>query len=138
VIPLSKRTQREMPLPDLTPMLDTVFILLFFFVIASAFALHGVDLRLPQSSVARAYVGRPLEIKLFADGTLRHNNQDVTLRDVVFLVRNNASSGRKIMLVPDRHATVGDFMAAVSAIRDNGGDRLIIAAEPAVIAGTTQ
>ena len=135
MIPFAKRQQKEMPLPDLTPMLDTVFILLFFFVIASAFALHGIDLKLPQSSVARAYVGHPIEIKLFADGTLRYDNQNLTLRDIVFVVRNNAQSGRQIMLIPDRQATVGDFMAAVSTIRDNGGDRLIIAAEPEHAAG---
>ena len=63
---------------------------------------------------------------------------DMTLRDIVFVVRNNAQSGRQIMLIPDRQATVGDFMAAVSTIRDNGGDRLIIAAEPEHAAGRSR
>ena len=61
----------------------------------------------------------------------------ITLRDVAFLVRNNTkgeSNNRQILLVPDRQASVGDFMAAVGAIRDNGGDRLVIAAEPTVAA----
>ena len=129
-----KPRHRETPLPDLTPLLDTVFILLFFFVIAAAFAIHGVDLRLPKSSAATSYAGHPIEIQLSADGTLRHNGETVTLRDVAFLVRNNTkdeSNNRQILLVPDRQASVGDFMATVGAIRDNGGDRLVIAAEPA-------
>lgn len=132
MIPLKPR-HRETPLPDLTPLLDTVFILLFFFVIAAAFAIHGVDLRLPKSSAASSYAGHPIEIRLSADGTLHHHGESITLRDVAFLVRNNTKgeSNRQILLVPDRNASVGDFMATVGAIRDNGGDRLVIAAEPA-------
>lgn len=132
-----KPRHRETPLPDLTPLLDTVFILLFFFVIAAAFAIHGVDLRLPKSSAASSYAGHPIEIQLSADGTLHHHGELITLRDVGFLVRNNTkgeSNNRQILLVPDRQASVGDFMAAVGAIRDNGGDRLVIAAEPTVAA----
>ena len=128
-----KTRHRETPLPDLTPLLDTVFILLFFFVIAAAFAIHGVDLRLPKSSAATSYAGHPIEIQLSSDGTLRHQGEAITLRDLAFLVRDSTKgevNKRQILLVPDRSATVGDFMAAVGAIRDNGGDRLVIAAEP--------
>jgi biopolymer transport protein ExbD len=131
MIPLS-RHRRESAMPDITSLLDVVFILLLFFVIAAAFAIHGVDLRLPKSSAARAYAGRPLEILLAADGSLRHDGHPVTLRDVTFLIRANAlERDRQILLIPDRNASVGDFMATVSAIRDSGGDRLVIAAEPA-------
>ena len=88
---------------------------------------------MPKSSAASSYAGHPIEILLTADGTLRHNGELVTLRDVAFLVRDNSKSvgnNRQILLVPDRNAAVGDFMATVGAIRDNGGDRLVIAAEP--------
>ncbi len=132
MIPLKARS-RETPLPDLTPMLDTVFILLFFFVIAATFAIHGVDLQLPQSSAARTYSGRPMEIMLMADGSLRHNGEVVTLHDITFLVRDNAGErgqNRQILLIPDKNATVGAFMSTISAIRDHGGDRLVIAAKP--------
>lgn len=83
MIPLKPR-HRETPLPDLTPLLVTVFILLFFFVIAAAFAIHGVDLRLPKSSAASSYAGTSdPEIQLSADGTLHHRGESITLRDVL-------------------------------------------------------
>lgn len=132
MIPLARR-RRESALPDVTPLLDVVFILLIFFVLAAAFAVHGVEMRLPKSSAARAYAGRPLEVTLAADGTLGHDGRAITLRDLAFLVRRNGegeAKTRPILLVPDREAQVGAFMEAVNAIRDNGGDRLVIAAQP--------
>ncbi len=137
MIPLPRRS-RESAMPDITPLLDMVFILLIFFVIAAAFAVHGVDLRLPKSSSARAYAGKPIEIVLSADGTLKHKGKVVSLRDVSFLVKANADGkgkNRQILLIPDRAATVGDFMTTVSVIRENGGERLVIAADPTVVKG---
>lgn len=132
MIPLSRR-RREGAMPDMTPLLDVVFILLIFFILAAAFAVHGVDMRLPKSSSAKAYAGRPLEITLAPDGSLHHNGAAITLRDMAYLIRANTEGtapARQILLIPDRNATVGAFMATVSAIRDSGGDRLVIAAEP--------
>ena len=132
MIPL-RRAPRESPLPDVTPLLDVVFILLIFFILAAAFAVHGVDMRLPKSSAARAYAGKPFEVVLAADGSLHHSGQAITLRDLGFLVARNATGEvktRPILLIPDREASVGAFMETVNAIRDNGGERLVIAAQP--------
>lgn len=132
MIPL-RRAARESVLPDITPLLDVVFILLIFFILAAAFAVHGVDMRLPKSSAARAYAGKPLEVVLAADGSLSHGGEAITLRDLAFLVARNASGEvktRPILLIPDRDASVGAFMETVNAIRDNGGERLVIAAQP--------
>ena len=35
--------------PDLTPLIDMVFILLIFFILAASFAVRGIDLDLPPS-----------------------------------------------------------------------------------------
>lgn len=132
MIPLSRR-RRESPLPDVTPLLDVVFILLIFFVLAAAFAVHGVEMRLPRSTAARAYVGRPLEVTLAADGSLRHDDRPITLRDLAFLVRRSGAGeagAQPVLLIPDRDARVGAFLETVDAIRDSGGERLVIAARP--------
>lgn len=130
MIPL-RRSPRESPLPDVTPLLDVVFILLIFFILAAAFAIHGVSMQLPKSSAARSYAGKPLEVVLAADGTLRHGGAAITLRDLAFLVaRNGEGKTRPILLIPDRDASVGAFMETINTIRDNGGERLVIAAQP--------
>lgn len=133
MIPLRRRP-RELGLPDITPLLDVVFILLIFFVIAAAFSVHGVDMRLPQSSAARTYAGRTVEIAIAADGSLRADGEPITLRDLGFIVRRNASgetgAPRQILIKADGEAAVGVFLRAIDTIRDNGGDRLVIAAQP--------
>ncbi|MGE4528481.1 MAG: ExbD/TolR family protein [Rhodospirillaceae bacterium] len=133
MIPLSRR-RRESPLPDVTPLLDVVFILLIFFVIAAAFAIHGIDMRLPRVSTARTYAGNPLEIVLSADGSLSHNKEPITALDLTYLVRRAAEgngAARQILLIPDRDASVDAFLHTVTLIRDSGGEHLVIAAEPA-------
>lgn len=133
MIPL-RRPRRDGVLPDVTPLLDVVFILLIFFILAAAFAVHGVEMRLPRSSAARAYAGKPLEVVLLADGSLNHAGQPITLRDLAFLVAHNsggAAKPRPVLLIPDSGASVGAFMETINTIRDNGGERLVIAAKPA-------
>ena len=128
------RPRAEAAFPDLTPLLDVVFILLLFFVLAAAFALHGMDLDLPRVASARTYAGRPLEIALAADGSLRCEDADVDLRELGFILRRTTGSGggprRQILLKASARATVDDFMRTGDAIRQNGGEHLVIAAEP--------
>lgn len=132
MIPLPRRPH-ETGLPDVTPILDVVFILLIFFVIAAAFTTHGVDMNLPRASTARTYAGRSLEIVLRADGSLLANTQEVDLRELGFKVKGKegAGGGLQIVLKADRDASVGMFLATINTIRDNGGERLVIATKPA-------
>ena len=118
-------------MPDVTPILDVVFILLIFFVLAAAFAIHGDDIRLPQSSTARVFAGKPIEIEIAADGALSSDHQPITLHDIGFLVRNGGDkTPRRILLKTDKEAPVGVFLGVVDAIRSHGGDRMVIAAQP--------
>ncbi|MBB4302099.1 biopolymer transport protein ExbD [Rhodobium orientis] len=132
MIPLRSKP-RDGNLPDVTPILDVVFILLIFFVIAAAFTTHGVDMNLPKSEVARTYAGRTLEIVLSADGSLLADTEPIDLRELGFKVKGarEVPGGMQIVLKADRDASVGSFLAAVSTIRENGGDRLVIATKPA-------
>lgn len=130
MIKYTKRS-RENAEPDITPLLDMVFILLIFFIIAAAFAIHGIDLHLPKSSNARTYAGKPIEIVLTADGALKQDNALITLHDLTFIIKANAQKeDRQILLIPDRDASVGAFMETINTIRNNGGDRLVIATQP--------
>lgn len=44
--------------PDLTPLIDMVFILLIFFILAASFAVRGIDLDLPPAHSGQALSDR--------------------------------------------------------------------------------
>ena len=48
--------------PDLAPLMDVIFILLIFFIIASAFAVRGLDIDLPSAHSSQALSGRVVEL----------------------------------------------------------------------------
>ena len=54
---------------DLTPFMDVIFILLIFFIIASAFAVRGLDIDLPSAHSSQALSGRVVEVRLKDDGS---------------------------------------------------------------------
>ncbi|WP_319775314.1 biopolymer transporter ExbD [Breoghania sp.] len=128
-----KRKDRQAGIPDVTPILDVVFILLIFFVIAAAFTTHGVEMNLPNSKQARTFAGRSLEVVLSADGQLMADTEAVDLRELGFKVRlaKETPGGMQIVLKADKNASVGMFLSAIGTIRDNGGDHLVIATRPA-------
>ncbi len=117
--------------PDVTPILDVIFILLIFFVIAAAFAMHGVEMALPKTETARTFAGRAMEITLSSKGSLAVDGEAVDARELGFKVRALGESGRQIVLKAAPDATVEAFLVTIGVIRDNGGERLIIATRPA-------
>ena len=54
---------------DMTPLIDCVFNLLLFFVLAASFTIRGMSLDLPPAKETRSITGRIVEVRLFENGT---------------------------------------------------------------------
>jgi len=113
--PSLKAPIRRRPLISLTPLIDVVFILLVFFMLASSF----LDWRaINLSPPVKAGGGAPLEgamlIEIRKDG-LRLGGRRMTLEDLVVEVRSSmdAGTGHRVILRPDAgvslQRTVGVF-----------------------------
>ncbi|MFR1534122.1 MAG: ExbD/TolR family protein [Bilophila wadsworthia] len=68
--------------PDLTPLIDMVFILLIFFILAASFAVRGIDLDLPPAHSGQALSGRVVEIRLLRDGSFLCEGIPVARTDI--------------------------------------------------------
>ncbi|NJB66475.1 biopolymer transport protein ExbD [Desulfobaculum xiamenense] len=130
--------------PDLTPLLDVVFILLIFFVVSAVFTARGMNVDLPEAESSRPVSGRSLEIDLAADGGIRCAGESTTLRELGYTLRTMAEDRTnprpaRILLraAPDAHT--GLFVSVMDLVRLNGFENLVIATrEPAGVGDRAQ
>ena len=127
-----KRNAPRPASPDITPLLDVVFILLIFFVVSAVFTAKGVDIELPYAETARAVTGRSMEIELKENGDILCDTTPVTLNDLTHLLRD--TSDRPVSLQPDHillksspEARVERFVKIVDLVRKSGFNNLVIA-----------
>lgn len=118
--------------PDVTPLLDVVFILLIFFVISAVFTARGMEVELPEAVTASPVTGRSLEIDIKADGQIICDGERITLHDLKFILRNAAEAPvaqrpAQILLKASPKAEVGSFVRAMDLVRENGFENLVIA-----------
>lgn len=118
--------------PDITPLLDVVFILLIFFVVSAVFTARGMDMELPDAETSHPVSGKSLEIELKPDGTLSCDNAPATMRDLSFILDHTAalplaSQPQRILLKAAPEARVEPFVRVVDMVRKHGFSNLVIA-----------
>ena len=130
MISLRPRSEHRAEL-DLTPFMDVIFILLIFFIIASAFAVRGLDIDLPSAQSSQALSGRVVEVRLEKNGSylcdgvpverdfLRYKLQDI--------VRGFKKEPGQLVLKADTAAPVDALIFVVDEVRMLGGEKLMVA-----------
>lgn len=125
-----RRKRKEIQL-DLTPVMDVIFILLIFFIIASAFAVRGLDLNLPPAKSSEAVSGRVVELELLKDGSYLCEGVPVEkdflrykLQDIVRGFRQNPG---QLVLKAHPDAPVNALIFIVDEVRLLGGEKLMVA-----------
>ena len=118
--------------PDITPLLDVVFILLIFFVVSSVFAVQGMEMDLPKAASSQSVSGRTHTIKIKPDNTVMFDNTPITVRELSFKLGSIKESARnhpldRIILECSPTARVGTFILTADTVRSAGFDDLIIA-----------
>ncbi len=126
------RKQSRPASPDITPLLDVVFILLIFFVISAVFTAKGMDMELPPAESAQAVSGKSMEIELHANGDLFCDTAPITLLDLSHILKNTAEKPlamqpQHILLKAAPEAKVESFLRVVDLVRTHAFSNLIIA-----------
>ena len=118
--------------PDMTPLMDVIFILLIFFVLAAAFTVHGLDIDLPKAQATKAISGRIVEIRLSEDGRFQVDGVPVERDDVPYriheVVRTFRERPGQLVLTAAPKAPVEALIFLVDQVRRNGGEKLMVAA----------
>ncbi len=118
--------------PDITPLLDVVFILLIFFVVSSVFAVQGMEMDLPGAGSSQSVSGKTHTIRITPDNTLLFDNVPITARELSFRLgaikgSNPNPSPAKIVLECSPNARVGTFISTADTVRAQGFEDLVIA-----------
>ncbi|WP_289168616.1 biopolymer transporter ExbD [uncultured Parasutterella sp.] len=119
---------------DLTSLIDVVFILLIFFILAASFAVHSIDFDLPAARTSKALSGRVVEIRLNRDGTflcdgVPTKKEELDERLASIIVQFKARPGQ-IVLMADPKAPAGEMIYLVDTVRQHGGEKLHVATAP--------
>jgi biopolymer transport protein ExbD len=119
--------------PDITPLLDVVFILLIFFVVSSVFTVQGLSMDLPESAAAKPFSGRTHTIRITDNNTLVFDRKPISARKLSFALASlkGGATGRamdRIVLECSPKARVGVFIRTADQVKSAGFQDLIIAA----------
>ncbi|TIH15939.1 biopolymer transporter ExbD [Marinifilum sp. JC120] len=118
--------------PDLTPLLDVVFILLIFFVVSTVYTAKGMKMDLPSAETAKPVAGKSLEIELREDGKILCDMQPVTFHALshelhLLAGKPAAMQPEHILFKSAPQARVEDFVRIVDLVRKEECGNLVIA-----------
>lgn len=130
MISLRPRSEHRAEL-DLTPFMDVIFILLIFFIIASAFAVRGLDIDLPSAQSSQALSGRVVEVRLEKNGSYLCDGVPVERDFLRYKLQNIVRGFKKepgqLVLKADPAAPVDALIFVVDEVRMLGGEKLMVA-----------
>jgi biopolymer transport protein ExbD len=127
-------SQRAAEAPDdsaLTPLIDMVFILLIFFVLAAAFTVRGLEVELPAARSSQPLSGRVVELRLLEDGAVTCEGVPLPRGQVRDKLRELVTGFRekpgRLVLIAAPKAPVEALIFLVDEVRMQGGEKMLIA-----------
>lgn len=112
--------------PSLTPMIDVVFLLLVFFLLAARFAPEdGIDLRL-AGAAGPLWQGAPRLVDVGGDG-LALNGVEMGEAMLLAELARLGGAAEPVVLRPGPGTDLGRLVAAMEALRRAGFTRLLLA-----------
>jgi len=111
---------------DLTPLVDTLFMLILFFVLTAAFVQGRIDVNLPQVS-GSSIAGTPNVIVVQKDGSLLWNGKPAPLEEVSNLARSASDEGQPILIAGDEETNYGAVVSVLDSLQRVGIENVSLA-----------
>ncbi len=116
---------------DLTPLIDTVFMLLIFFIMATSFSKPVLEVALQEAkgAVVQEQQQEPLTITITKEGRIVCNDQELAVEDMDAFMAARPKEEALLFRV-DKSAPFGVFVATLDAAKKYGKENFAIVAEP--------
>ena len=129
-----KRIVRRRPRIEIIPMIDTIFALLAFFMIASLSMIHqeGLAVELPRAASAAPTAEQRITITVRQNGSLFLNKTPVSQDSLLPALRHalDRAPDSLVIVNADRTARHGDVVDVMDAARLAGAAQASIATQP--------
>lgn len=114
---------------DVTPLIDVVFLLLLFFILAATFSPPVLQVALPAARTAERVEEDPARLVLVIDaaGQLHHRDEPATVESVPGLLAGAAEGSVEVRV--DRAAPFDAFAGVLDALRAAGRSDVLITAK---------
>ncbi|PLX44015.1 MAG: hypothetical protein C0605_03345 [Hyphomicrobiales bacterium] len=114
---------------SMTPLIDVVFLLLVFFMLASTFAQYSrIDVTGSRPGRAASAIAGSQYVRVHQDGRIDLNGAPVSLSALTAgLARPGGAGGVKVIVRPGEGANVQHLVTALEAIRAAAPDQIILA-----------
>ena len=129
------RTSRKKPRIEIIPMIDTMFFLLVFFMVAtlSMAVQRGVPVNLPHAASARDEIKQVVTLTLTKEGKLFFDKEELASPAEAALrlaSKNNADAQVSVVINADRAVEHGHVIDLMDAVRQAGVTRIAVAVRP--------
>ncbi len=129
-----KRKKRIVAPPDITPMIDVVFLLLIFFMLSTTFIVHpGITIDLPQSSAEQLKKEKEeLEISITKEGEIYFEDRVVSIETLgqIFSKSSRETRESTVIINADEKTDHGAVVQVMDTAKTSGITRLAISTEP--------
>lgn len=101
--------------PDMTPMIDMVFLLLIFFMLTSVFSLPAIQTELPESNTSKSIKSEDTVVTVKEDGTLFLNGKKTDRFHLKLFLKEKIEQegGKNVIISSDR---TSDFVLIVNVM----------------------
>jgi biopolymer transport protein ExbD len=117
---------------DMTPLIDMVFILLIFFIVATSFVREsGVEVNRPQAASADAKEKVSMIIGITATGRIFIEGHEIDIHNVKGRMNSFLAEvpGGNVVIVADKNCSTGTTIRVLDACRLAGVTNLSVAAK---------
>ncbi len=112
--------------PDLTPLIDMVFLLLIFFLLTSFLTRPSIPVALPETETAEVHAQPGLSLVIKKDGQILLNGLSVSEEKLLRALMRSYSLGekREVVIMADKEVPFGRVVEVMDVSRKAGTDRI--------------
>jgi len=112
--------------PNLTPMIDMMFLLLIFFLLTSVLARPSIPVALPETETAEVHEEPEIIITLFKDGSILLDNEAVSERSLARKLQRAYAynRSREVVIQADRGVVFDRVVRVMDISKKSGAESI--------------